>query len=43
MNNALNMIDCGIEKHNVKNLIGKVAKTFQSLAESQIAELIKII
>ena len=37
------MIDWGIEKHSVKNLIAKMAKTFASLTEAQVAELLKVI
>jgi hypothetical protein len=37
------MVECGIEKHNIKNLVGKLAKTFGSLTESQVAELLKVI
>lgn len=37
LSNSLTMVDCGLEKHNIKNLIGKLAKTFGSLTESQVA------
>lgn len=43
LSNSLTMVDCGLEKHNIKNLIGKLAKTFGSLTESQVAELLKVI
>lgn len=43
LSNSLTMVDCGLEKHNVKNLIGKLAKTFGSLSEAQVAELLKVI
>jgi hypothetical protein len=43
LSNSLTMVDCGLEKHNVKNLIGKLAKTFASLTEAQVAELLKVI
>jgi hypothetical protein len=31
------MVEWGIEKHSIKNLIGKMAKTFGSLTEAQVA------
>lgn len=37
------MVECGIEKHNIKNLIGKLAKTYGSLSEAQVAELLKVV
>ena len=43
LSNSLTMVDCGLEKHNIKNLIGKLAKTFGSLTEGQVAELLKVI
>lgn len=43
LSNSLTMVECAIEKHHVKNLIGKLAKTFGSLSEAQVAELLKVI
>ena len=37
------MIDWGIEKHSIKNLVAKMAKTFATLSETQIAEMLKMI
>jgi hypothetical protein len=37
------MVESGLEKHHIKNLIGKLAKTFASLSEAQVAELLKVI
>lgn len=43
LSNSLTMVECAIEKHHIKNLIGKLAKTFCSLSEAQVAELLKVI
>lgn len=43
LSNSLTMVECAIEKHHIKNLIGKLAKTFSSLSEAQVAELLKVI
>lgn len=43
LSNSLTMVECGIEKHNIKNLIGKLAKTYGSLSEAQVAELLKVV
>ena len=43
MSNSLSMIEWRIEKHSIKNIAGKLAKTFGSLTEAQIAELLKVI
>ena len=37
------MVDWGIEKQSIKNLIGKMAKTFGSLTEGQVAELLRVV
>jgi hypothetical protein len=37
LSSALSMVDWDIEKHSTKNLVGKMAKTFASLTEAQIA------
>lgn len=31
------MVEWGLEKHSIKNLIGKLAKTYASLTEVQVA------
>jgi hypothetical protein len=36
------MIDWGIDKYSVKNCVGKMAKTFGSLTEAQISELLRL-
>lgn len=43
LSSSLTMVECAIEKHHIKNLIGKLAKTFSSLSEAQVAELLKVI
>lgn len=37
------MVNFGLEKHSIKNLVGKIAKTFGLLKEAQVAELLKVI
>jgi len=37
LSNSLAMVEWGLEKHSIKNLIGKLAKTYASLTEVQVA------
>jgi hypothetical protein len=39
----LTIIGCGIEKYQVKNLIGKMAKGYGGLSDVKINELLKFV
>lgn len=43
LSNSLTMIDCGLEKYAIRNLIAKLAKSYGGLTEVQISELLKVI